>query len=143
MVKISDSWNCDPRKKQFDTDMQLSELSVLYLVPGEPVWLCADNPPMMHGEDSSGMWIGLSVEEPWALVDRLQAELPDRDSGAEPASSSAVARYGAMLQTLMDEPPLSSGPSGLGRLRRRQRGAQRCRVIRRRRRARSRCLTRG
>lgn len=79
MVRISQSWYSDPRKARWDDDMQLSELTVLYLGRDEPVWLCADDPPMMHGEDASGVWVGLSVEEAWALVDRLRAELPTRD----------------------------------------------------------------
>ena len=91
MVKISDSWYSDPRKERWDDDMQLSELTVLELVPGEPIWLCADDPPMMHGEDASGMWIALPVEEAWALVDRLEAELPPRRSVAEAAPTQPAA----------------------------------------------------
>jgi hypothetical protein len=78
MVKILDSWYVDGRKQRAADDMQLSELSVVW--DGEAVWLCADDPPEMHGEDASGYWVALSVEDAWALVDQVRATIPPRDA---------------------------------------------------------------
>ena len=86
MVRISDSWYSHPRKDRTDYDMQLTELTAMYL-GSDQLWLWADDPPILYGEDAVGMWVCLPVEEAWALVDRLQAELPPRQAVAEARST--------------------------------------------------------